>query len=144
MSELPDLELSLPARPENVAIVRHVLGGVGDALGVDAELLADVRLAVSEACANVVVHAYRGVEEGLLDLEVRAVPGALDIVVRDQGRGMAPRADSPGLGVGLPLIASLAETLELSSAPGGGTEVRMTFTLPAAGPNGRRSAETAT
>jgi len=131
MSELPDLELSLPARPENVAIVRHVLGGVGDALGVSSELLADVRLAVSEACANVVVHAYRDVEEGLLDLEVSAGPGALDIVVRDQGRGMAPRADSPGLGVGLPLIASIAETLELSNAPGGGTEVRMSFVLPA-------------
>lgn len=129
MSHPPDLELSLPARPENVAIVRHVLGGVGDALGVDAELLADMRLAVSEACANVVVHAYRGVEEGLLDLELRTGPRTLQVVVRDQGRGMSPRADSPGLGVGLPLIASLAEALELTNAPGGGTELRMTFTL---------------
>ena len=68
MSDVPDLEISLPARPENVAIVRHVLGGVGDALGVDPAVLADVRLAISEACANVVVHAYPGDEEGLLDV----------------------------------------------------------------------------
>jgi serine/threonine-protein kinase RsbW len=127
MSAVPDLEISLPARPENVAIVRHVLGGVGDALGVDPGVLADVRLAISEACANVVVHAYPGDQEGLLDVTVTTTPGCLEIAVRDQGRGMAPRTDSPGLGVGLPLIASLAETLELTNAPHGGTEVRMTF-----------------
>jgi serine/threonine-protein kinase RsbW len=127
MSDVPDLEISLPARPENVAIVRHVMGGVGDALGVDPAVLADIRLAISEACANVVVHAYPGDEEGLLDVEVSTAPGCLEISVRDQGRGMAPRADSPGLGVGLPLIASLAETLELTNGPQGGTEVRMTF-----------------
>lgn len=127
MSDVPDLEISLPARPENVAIVRHVLGGVGDALGMDPAVLADVRLAISEACANVIVHAYPGDQEGLLDVAVSASPGSLQISVRDQGRGMAPRADSPGLGVGLPLIASLAETLELCDGPHGGTEVRMTF-----------------
>ena len=124
-----DLEISLPARAENVAIVRHVLGGVGDALGVDPEVLADLRLAVSEACANVVVHAYPGEEEGLLDLLVDARDGGVEVIVRDQGGGMAPRADSPGLGVGLPLMASLALTLELTNGPNGGTEVRMTFPL---------------
>ena len=76
MSDVPDLEISLPARPENVAIVRHVMGGVGDALGVDPAVLADVRLAISEACANVVVHAYPGDEEGLLDVEVSTAPTA--------------------------------------------------------------------
>lgn len=128
MSAVPDLEISLPARAENVAIVRHVLGGVGEALGVDPGVLADVRLAISEACANVVVHAYPGDAEGLLDVAVTTAPGCLEIAVRDQGRGMAPRTDSPGLGVGLPLIASLAETVELTNPPHGGTEVRMTFT----------------
>ena len=129
MSHPPDLELSIPARAENVSIVRHVLGGLGDALGLDAEVLADVKLAVSEACANVVVHAYAGGGGGLLDLDVTAGKQTLAVVVRDHGRGMAPRADSPGLGVGLPLIASLAETLELSNGADGGTEVRMTFAL---------------
>lgn len=125
----PDLELSLPARPENVAIVRHALGGVGDVLGIDAEVLDDVRLAVSEACANVVVHAYADGGDGLLVVQVRTGADELGVSVRDHGSGMAPRADSPGLGVGLPLIASLSRTLELSAATGGGTEVRMTFDL---------------
>lgn len=124
---VPDLEISLPARAENVAVIRHVLGGVGDALALHPEVLSDVKLAVSEACANAVVHAYSEGEPGLLDLELASQPEHLEIVVRDHGRGMMPRADSPGLGVGLPLMASLAETLELTNRTDGGTEVRMSF-----------------
>jgi anti-sigma regulatory factor (Ser/Thr protein kinase) len=127
-----DLEITLPARPENVAVVRHLLGGVGDALGVDPEILDDIRLAVSEACTNAVVHAYEDSSPGHVDVIVTNEGADLDVVVRDHGRGMAPRADSPGLGVGLPLIASLARALELSATEGGGTEVRMTFGLRAA------------
>lgn len=125
----PDLELSLPARAENVAVVRHILGGVGDALALAPEELADIKLAVSEACANVVVHAYDDTGEGLVDVELTTTPGGIEIVVRDRGRGLAPRTDSPGLGVGLPLMASLAASLELANLRHGGTEVRMHFTV---------------
>ncbi len=125
----PDLELSLPARAENVAVVRHVLGGVGDALALGAEALSDVKLAVSEACANVVVHAYDGADSGVLAIELTTAPGQIEVVVRDHGRGLAPRADSPGLGVGLPLIASLTTSLELVNRADGGAEVRMQFAL---------------
>ena len=123
----PDLELSLPARAENVAVIRHVLSGVAEALAIDGDVLADVKLAVSEACANVVVHAYEGDDEGLLTLELSCSPAELEVVISDQGRGMTPRTDSPGLGVGLPLIASLTASLELVHRAEGGTEVRMRF-----------------
>lgn len=123
----PDLELTLPARPENVAVVRHVLGALADALAIRPETLHDIRLAVSEACANVIVHAYRD-SEGLLELRASALPDrSVEIVVRDHGVGMGPRADSPGLGVGLPLIAALSTAVEIGTAPDGATEVRMTF-----------------
>lgn len=125
----PDLELTLPARPENVAVVRHVLGCLADALDIQPETLHDVRLAVSEACANVIVHAYRDTE-GLLELTASALPDReIEIVVRDHGLGMGPRADSPGLGVGLPLIAALSSAVEIGTADDGATEVRMTFAL---------------
>lgn len=123
----PDLEISLPARAENVAVIRHVLGGIGDALSLHPEIVSDVKLAVSEACANAVIHAYAEDEAGLLDLELSASGENIEIVVRDHGRGMAPRADSPGLGVGLPLMASLAQSLELTNRTEGGTEIRMSF-----------------
>lgn len=130
MTDLPDLELSLPASADNVGVVRHVLGGVGEALDLTPELVDDLRLAVSEACANVVVHAYVG-DGGLMDIEVAARAAELHVTVRDHGTGMAPRTDSPGLGVGLPLIASLTTSMELVTPAGGGTEVRMRFPLPA-------------
>jgi anti-sigma regulatory factor (Ser/Thr protein kinase) len=137
MNDLPDLELTLPARAENVGVVRHVLGGVAEALALDDELLEDVRLAVSEACANAVVHAYSDTTGGLMDVDVTTDPQNLLVSVRDHGTGMAPRTDSPGLGVGLPLIASLAESMELLTPPGGGTEVRMRFALAPRGAGGR-------
>src|SRR4051812_50214509 len=56
----PDFELTLPARAENVAVVRHAFGGLGEALDVPDHALADVKLAVTEACTNVVVHADGG------------------------------------------------------------------------------------
>lgn len=123
----PDLEISLPARAENVAVIRHVLGGIGDALALDPETVSDVKLAVSEACTNAVIHAYADGDAGLLDLELSALSEQIEIVVRDHGRGMTPRADSPGLGVGLPLMASLSQSLELTACAGGGTEIRMSF-----------------
>lgn len=127
MTDQPDLELTLTAHPDNVGVVRHVLGGLGEALGLDRETLEDVRLAVSEACANAVLHGYAGTAPGLMDVEVHARACGVDVSVRDHGVGMAPRADSPGLGVGLPLMASLAESMELVAPPGGGTEIRMHF-----------------
>lgn len=125
----PDLELSLPAEPGSVGIVRHVLGGLAEAAGLDPEGLADVRLAVSEACTNVVVHAYAGGPRGRLDVEARIERPLLHVVVRDRGHGLAPRADSPGLGIGLPLLAAVAERVQLTGSPEG-TEVRMAFLVP--------------
>src|SRR5881409_2081955 len=113
VSTMPDIELILPARAENVAVVRHAIGGLGEALDLDPQTLSDIKLAVTEACTNVVVHAYDGAE-GPMQVEA-SLDGdqELVVVVRDEGRGIAPRTDSPGLGLGLPLIASLAESLEL-------------------------------
>lgn len=124
----PDLTLSLPARAENVALVRHAFGGLGEALAVPELTLADIRLAVTEACTNVVVHAYPG-GEGSMEIDASVDDDRIAIVVRDEGRGITPRADSPGLGLGLPLIAILADSLEFGKGAGDATEVRMTFLL---------------
>jgi serine/threonine-protein kinase RsbW len=125
----PDLELKLPARAENVAVVRHAFGGFADVLSVDEQTLADIKLAVTEACTNVVVHAYDGGNPGSLEVDASIDEGRLTVVIRDSGRGIVPRPDSPGLGLGLPLIATLAESLELGTDDRDRTEVRMTFRL---------------
>ena len=130
MSAAPDVRLTLPARAEGVAVVRQALAGLADALDFDAAVLADMKMAVSEACTNVVVHAYADTE-GDLDVEMRVDESGLTIVVRDRGRGIdrdAPRSDDvPALGLGLPLIAALSDAFELRGERGQGTEVQMTF-----------------
>lgn len=127
--ETPEIELILPARAENVAVVRHALGALGETLDVDSRTLSDLKLAVTEACTNVVVHAYNG-EEGPMEVAASIdSESALEVVVRDNGPGITPRADSPGLGLGLPLIATLTDSVELSRNPKDQTEVRMIFRL---------------
>lgn len=98
--------------------------------GADADTLAAVALCVSEAVSNAVVHAYRDSERpGAVEVEVRRPNGYLCLLVRDHGCGLAPRTDSPGLGLGLPLIAESASSLEVRTPGEGGTEVRMRFDL---------------
>lgn len=125
----PDMQLALPARAENIAIVRHAFGALGDVYALDAQILSDIRLAVTEACTNVVVHAYPDGGEGPMEVLATLLGDELIVVVRDEGRGIGPRPDSPGLGLGLPLIASLAESLQLGHDLQERTEVRMTFSL---------------
>jgi serine/threonine-protein kinase RsbW len=124
----PEVLLVMPARPEGVGVVRQALAGVADALDFDASVLADMKMAVTEACTNVVVHAYD--DDGMLEVEMLAGEDGLTIVVRDHGTGIQPRparAGAPALGLGLPLIAALSDAFELRGSAGMGTEVRMTF-----------------
>jgi serine/threonine-protein kinase RsbW len=125
----PDIELALPARAENIAIVRHALGGLGEVFGISERKLSDIRLAVTEACSNAVVHAYPKGSPGLMEVSTTMVGDELSVMVRDWGAGIRPRPDSPGLGLGLSLMAALAEAVQLGHDTGEHTEVRMTFAL---------------
>ena len=129
-TKTPDIELALPARAANIAVVRHAFGALGEALAVDEQTLYNIRLAVTEACTNVVVHAYPDGEEGQLEILATLQEEKLVVVVRDEGPGIGPRPDSPGLGLGLPLIASLTESVQLGrDDEDERTEVCMTFPL---------------
>jgi anti-sigma regulatory factor (Ser/Thr protein kinase) len=88
-----------------------------------------VALAVTEAVTNAVVHAYAdATEPGEIEVVAQRVSeDSLEILVCDDGRGMLPRHDSPGVGLGLPLVATLAESFEVQARAGGGTQVRMAF-----------------
>jgi serine/threonine-protein kinase RsbW len=129
VSEQFDVRLRLPAVPENVAVVRQALSGVAETLGMHSNLLADMKTAVTEACNNVVVHAYPD-SEGTLEVDVRPDDSHLAVVVRDFGAGMQPspvQPDKPTLGLGLPLIAALSSMFEIRGGLGQGIEVHMRF-----------------
>jgi serine/threonine-protein kinase RsbW len=131
MAEIPNLRLRLANRPENVLVVRQALSGVAECLSLDAIETNDINTAVTEACNNVVAHAYEG-EEGLLEVDVYAQADGLAVIVRDHGIGM-PAADerereeqSLG-GLGLVVIDSLSRAVEFTEPASGGTAVRMQF-----------------
>jgi serine/threonine-protein kinase RsbW len=123
------VSLRLPARPENVAVVRQALTGLGDAYDLDPELLGDIKTAVTEACNNVVLHAYPD-GDGLVEIEADSDGEYTDVVVRDFGEGIQPRGftEERSLGLGLPLIATLSSRFEIrGGGPTSGIEVDMTF-----------------
>jgi serine/threonine-protein kinase RsbW len=129
MSAAPDMRLVVSNRPENVALVRQALGGLALSVGIHNGLLADMKTAVSEACNNVVLHAYA---HGLGPLEVYACPDAhaVQVVVRDEGTGIQPRepeSEPATQGVGISLIQALTERVEFVGGVDSGTEVRMSF-----------------
>jgi anti-sigma regulatory factor (Ser/Thr protein kinase) len=124
-----DIQLRLPAKAENVALVRQLLSGVADVIPVKPVLLADMKTAVTEACNNVVLHAYPD-DTGTLIVEASPEPGVVTVIVRDQGLGMQPKSiepDEPSLGLGLPLIASLSDRFEIRGGTDMGIEVQMRF-----------------
>lgn len=120
---------SFPGTPDSVARIRRAIGEVAHECGLSAERVHDVRLAVSEAVSNAVVHAYRD-RAGEIVVDVAEQDGELVVVVGDGGGGLAPRADSPGLGLGLPLIVALTKRMEIGDGGGGRTEVTMAFDCP--------------
>lgn len=119
--------LVLPARAEFVSVVRHVLGGVAAGWELDLHELDDVQIAVTEACANVVTHAYRDGQAGMMEVDGAVEEGDVIITVRDRGPGVQPHADTHGLGMGIALIGALTERLEFGYAQDGAHEVRMAF-----------------
>src|SRR3981081_3501615 len=128
MPRTAKIHLELDSRPGCVTLVRAMLSATSETLGFEPELLDDLKTAVSEACNNVVLHAYDG-RSGPLSVCLYVHAGEIEVVVRDEGSGIPAGAstDDRMQGVGLPIIRALAEQAEFRAGPGGGTEVRMVF-----------------
>ncbi len=122
-----DVKLTLPARPENVSVIRHVLGAFAEALRLPDDLVEDLRLAVTEACTNVVRHAYPPEHTGPVEISILPLEEHVTVIVSDHGRGIGTSSDTTGPGLGLPLIAAIADVVDLQPMPGGGSRVAMTF-----------------
>ncbi len=118
------LKMSLPARADNVSVVRHAVAGLAEALGMEEDGVADLKTVVTEAAMNVVVHAYDGAD-GLLEIDAVPEPEELRVAVRDFGHGIRPSAGegSDSLRLGLSLIAALSQRFQISGGVGGGTEI---------------------
>jgi serine/threonine-protein kinase RsbW len=115
-------------------VVRHAIAGLAEEIGMDSPGLADLKTVVTEACMNVVVHAYEG-EPGPLNVEAEPDADGLTVVVRDSGVGIRPRpeAEPSSLRLGLSLIAALSSSFSFSGGLDRGTEVKMHMPLQGGG-----------
>ncbi len=126
------LQRTVPALPQAVPELRGALVDFARRAGASALVLDQIRLAISEAVTNVVIHAYVGAAQpGPVRIAAHVEDATVNVVVADEGRGMVPRLDSPGLGMGLALIAHAADNLDVHDGDPIGTQLRMTFALRA-------------
>jgi serine phosphatase RsbU (regulator of sigma subunit)/anti-sigma regulatory factor (Ser/Thr protein kinase) len=131
----PRIARTFTAEPGAVAAARREITSFAAAHGADAAVLRDVALAVSEACTNVVVHAYRhrtGTTQSPGPMHVSAVRRGdhVEVTIADEGEGVRPRGDSPGVGLGLQIITRTAAALQVGDRPGGGAELILRFPAP--------------
>ena len=107
-------------------MARHAASAFAESVGADADAVA---VAVSETVTNAVMHAYRDGGQGEVELVADRNGTHMNVCVVDEGAGMTPNPDSPGLGFGLAMVTSLADEVGIESTPGGGTRMRMRFSL---------------
>ena len=124
------LLVAYPAVPDSVAVARHELERWLARAELTPELVEAARLAASEALSNVVRHAYTDRPgTGTMQLAALVEQGVLCVIVSDHGNGFRAHGDSGGLGLGLSLIAKLADSIDLISPEDGGFELQMRFNV---------------
>ena len=124
---LDGVDLALPAEPGSVSEARLAVVDLAEGQGFGRDAVPAIAVAVSEAASNVVVHAYQGRPTGSLFVRAEMDGDELCVTVSDEGPGLRPRIDPPGLGLGLPLIAVLASRMEVGQDADGRNFVRMRF-----------------
>jgi serine/threonine-protein kinase RsbW len=124
--------LTIPARPEYVALCRLALTGIARTRALAPELVADLKLALTEACSNSVRHAYEGGREGEVEIRYELSEDRLTVEVTDEGSGFDPdvleraqeELDEGGLGIAI--IRAVTDDLEIGVRAEGGSRLRFT------------------
>ena len=125
------VRLTIPAKAEYITLCRLALAGLSTLGELPDETLADLKLALTEACSNSVRHAYDS-EHGVVEIVYELHPDRVVIEVLDEGKGFVPGPGGPGhnqlneSGLGIAIIRALADELELGRRPAGrGSRLRM-------------------
>ena len=132
--EARTVRLTIPAKPEYITLGRLALTGLSRLRPVGDETLADLKLALTEACSNSVRHAY-GESEGLVEISFELHPDRLVIEVADDGGGFDPAVERAGAtlaegGLGIAIIRAVADELEIGARPTGqGSRLRFVKAL---------------
>jgi serine/threonine-protein kinase RsbW len=127
----PTVRLTIPAKPEYITLSRLALAGLARIRAFSDETLADLKLALTEACSNSVRHAYKD-GKGHVDIRFELRHDRLIVEVADDGAGFEPNQDAKGDdemltegGLGIAIIRSIADEVEIGGrATGRGSRLR--------------------
>jgi anti-sigma regulatory factor (Ser/Thr protein kinase) len=126
-------EGAYPAEPGSVRLARGAVADLAESVGITGERLDAIRLAVSEAATNAVVHAYPDAE-GDFHLSAAAIGRQLTVFISDNGCGLHCASSHAGLGMGLRVIAASSDLCTISESKRGGTRVGMRWKIEPASP----------
>jgi serine/threonine-protein kinase RsbW len=125
--------LTIPARAEYIALCRLALTGLARTRALQAEVVADLKLALTEACSNSVRHAYEEGRDGVVQVSYRLGEDRIEVEVADDGAGFDPQvleraqAELDEGGLGIAIIRAVTDELDIGSNPnGGGSRLRFT------------------
>ena len=130
----PVVRLTIPARPEYITLCRLALTGLSRLRPLSDETLADLKLAITEACSNSVRHAYPD-DHGRVEITYKLTGETLEVEVCDEGEGFEPEASGQAAaelsegGLGIAIIRSIADELEIGPREGGGSRLRFVKNL---------------
>ena len=141
MTSPQSVQLSIPANSEFIAVARLSVSGVAARMDFSIEDIEDIKVAVSEACTNVIQHAYANTQSGVINITFTIHKDLLEITVKDSGKGFNPNnvesektkggnSDLYGLGLGLVFIQSLMDDAQINSEQGIGTTLTMVKKRP--------------
>jgi serine/threonine-protein kinase RsbW len=136
MPESREIRLTIPARPEYIALGRLTLAGISRVQPLSDETLADLKLALTEACTNSVRHAYGDDSPGTVEIVFELGSERLAVEVADEGGGFSvdERPQSGEVsesGLGIAIIKALADEFEVTEAGSGGSRLRFAKQLTA-------------
>ncbi|RAP27135.1 histidine kinase [Candidatus Marinamargulisbacteria bacterium SCGC AG-333-B06] len=134
-----EVSLKIPSMPEFVGVVRLAISGIAARMNFTIDEIEDIKISVSEACTNVIQHAYGSSpnpEEDIIEINAYIVDDNLEIYVKDYGQGFdlsiigtpeqrEKSKEKMGLGLGLTFIKSLMDDTNFESVEGKGTTIQM-------------------
>jgi len=133
------MKLELLSLPENVRLARVAVAAFASEVDYNVNDLEEIKVAVSEAVSNAIIHGYRQKPDGVVKLTASLFADALEIIIEDQGKGIKElkealetnsSSDPERMGLGFVFMRSFMDEVELTSAPGEGTTVKMSKKLP--------------
>jgi anti-anti-sigma factor len=113
------LDLTLPAHPASLRLIRHALRQLSHGVGLTEEAVSALMIAAGEAVNNVIEHSYGG-SPGMVFLTAVRADGMVRVEVRDRGRWRPERPHNTG-GRGLDLIRALVDEVDIATTPAGTT-----------------------